>query len=192
MAESGHKPAETPEEFLSRWSRRKRDAREEALKPPAPATPATAEEAPKLPPLEELGIDSDYRGFLHPKVDETLRRAALKKMFSDPHFNVMDGLDVYIDDYSISDPLPASMLAELKQAQKILGWAKETDEEAQKRRAMTPQQEEDARAAAEAEAAALAAQEAEALPPVAAEDPAEPLPLAQKPGDDSGTPPQTA
>lgn len=189
MAESEHKPSETPEEFLSRWSRRKRDAREEALKPPAPVTPATAEEAPSLPPLEELGIDSDYRGFMHPKVDETLRRAALKKMFSDPHFNVMDGLDVYIDDYSISDPLPASMLAELKQAQKILGWAKETDEEAQKRRAMTPQQEVEAEAAAEA--AALAAQEAEALPPPVAEDPAEPAPLAQKPGDESGTPPQT-
>lgn len=190
MAESERKPAETPEEFLSRWSRRKREAHEETLKPPAAVTPANPEEAPELPPLEELGIDSDYRGFLHPKVDETLRRAALKKMFSDPHFNVMDGLDVYIDDYSISDPLPASMLAELKQAQRILGWAKESDEEAQKRRAMTPQQEVEAEAAAEA--AALAAQQAEALPPVVEEDPAELLPQAQKPDDESGTPPQTA
>jgi hypothetical protein len=97
---------------------------------------------------------------------------------------VMDGLDVYIDDYSVSDPLPASMLAQLKQAQKILGWAKETDEEAQKRRAMTPQQEVDAEAAAEA--AALAAQATEALPPVTTEDPAEP------PDDEPGAPPQTA
>lgn len=190
MAESEHKPAETPEEFLSRWSRRKRDAREEALKPPAPVTPATAEEAPELPPLEELGIDSDYRGFLHPKVDETLRRAALKKMFSDPHFNVMDGLDVYIDDYSISDPLPASMLAELKQAQKILGWAKETDEEAQKRRAMTPEQEMEAQAAAEA--AVLSAQEVNALPPAAAEDSAETEPIASESDKDPGASSQTA
>lgn len=181
MADTERKSAETPEEFLSRWSRRKREAREEALKPPAPAT---AEEAPKLPPLEELGIDSDYRGFLHPKVDETLRRAALKKMFSDPHFNVMDGLDVYIDDYSISDPLPASMLAELKQAQNILGWAQESDEEAQQRRAMTPQQE------VGAEAAALAAPESVPPPPV--EDTKEPAPVAQKSDDESGAPPQTA
>ncbi len=188
MAESGHKPAETPEEFLSRWSRRKREAREEALKPPAPATPAAAEEPPPLPPVEQLGIDSDYRGFLHPKVDETLRRAALKKMFSDPHFNVMDGLDVYIDDYSVSDPLPAAMLAELKQAQKIIGWAQETDDEAQKRRAMTPQQEIETQAA---EAATLAAGEADATPPPA-ENPAEPVPVAQKPDDDPGAPPQTA
>lgn len=190
MAESEHKPAETPEEFLSRWSRRKREARQEALKPPAPVTPAAGEEAPALPPLEELGIDSDFRGFLHPKVDETLRRAALKKMFSDPHFNVMDGLDVYIDDYSVSDPLPASMLAELKQAQNILGWARETDEEAQKRRAMTPQQEAQDRAAAEA--AALAAREAEAAPLPPIEDRTEPVPAVQKPDDESGPPPQTA
>lgn len=188
MADTERKSAETPEEFFSRWSQRKREAREEALKPPAPPAPATAEEAPKLPPLEELGSDSDYRGFLHPKVDETLRRAALKKMFSDPHFNVMDGLDVYIDDYSVSDPLPAAMLAELKQAQKILGWAQETDDEAQKRRAMTPQQEIETQAA---EAAALAAGEAEATPsPV--ENTAEPAPVAQKPDDESGAPPQTA
>ncbi|MBX3650669.1 MAG: DUF3306 domain-containing protein [Burkholderiales bacterium] len=190
MAESERKPAESPEEFLSRWSRRKRDAREEALKPPAPVTPATAEEPPPLPPVEEMGIDSDYRGFLHPKVDETLRRAALKKMFSDPHFNVMDGLDVYIDDYSISDPLPASMLAELKQAQKIFGWAKETDEQAQQRRAMTPQQKVEAEAAAEA--ASLAAQEKEAVPPPSIEGATEPAPVAQKPDDDPGAPPQTA
>ena len=36
--------------------------------------------------------------------------AALKKLFSDPHFNVMDGLDTYIDDYGKPDPIPPSML----------------------------------------------------------------------------------
>jgi hypothetical protein len=33
-----------------------------------------------------------------------VRNAALKKLFTDPHFNVMDGLDVYIDDYGKPDP----------------------------------------------------------------------------------------
>jgi hypothetical protein len=42
----------------------------------------------------------------------------------------MDGLDVYIDDYSKSDPIPAAMLASLKQAQRILTWAEGKDEEA--------------------------------------------------------------
>ena len=82
-----------------------------------------------MPALDKLTPDSDYRGFFHPKVDEKLRRAALRKLFSDPHFNVMDGLDVYIDDYSKPDPLPAGMLAQLKQAQKILDWAKEKNED---------------------------------------------------------------
>ena len=83
---------------------------------------------PPLPPIEELTIDSDFRGFLHPKVSEDIRRSALRKLFSDPHFNVMDGLDVYIDDYSKADPIPAEMLAGLKQAQRIVRWAQENEE----------------------------------------------------------------
>ena len=81
--------------------------------------------APDLPPVDKLTIESDYRAFFHPKVGEDVRRAALKKLFSDPHFNVMDGLDVYIDDYSKTEPIPPAMLAGLRQAQKILAWAKE-------------------------------------------------------------------
>ena len=52
---------------------------------------------------------------MRPEVDESLKRAALKKLFADPHFNVMDGLDVYIDDYSKPDPIPPDMLARLIQ-----------------------------------------------------------------------------
>ena len=122
--------------FLGRWSRLKTEAREAPTVAPAP-TPARAdtEKAPELPSIETLSIESDFRGFFHPKVDEDVRRAALRKLFSDPHFNVMDGLDVYIDDYSKSDPIPAAMLASLKQAQRILDWAngKEDVEPAEER-----------------------------------------------------------
>ncbi len=45
-----------------------------------------------------------------------MKNAALKKLFGDPRFNVMDGLDVYIDDYSKPDPLPASMVRQMAQA----------------------------------------------------------------------------
>ena len=121
------------EPFLSRWSRRK----EEALRsPPEPAPKKTVDPgapAPELPPLDTLTPESDFRAFFHPKVDEDVRRAALKKLFSDPHFNVMDGLDVYIDDYSKTEPIPAAMLASLRQAQNILGWAKEDEEERKKK-----------------------------------------------------------
>jgi len=115
------------EAFVSRWSRLKTEARQE----PPPARPETDPKAPapELPPIDKLTIDSDYRDFFHPKVGEDVRRAALKKLFSDPRFNVMDGLDVYIDDYSKSEPIPPEMLAGLKQAQNILAWAKEDEEQ---------------------------------------------------------------
>lgn len=138
MTAPDQKPKETAEEFLSRWSKRKQELRAEAQapRPVQPAAPATA--APELPPVEKLTMDSDYSGFFHPKVDEALRRNALKKLFSDPHFNIMDGLDTYIDDYSITEPIPAAMLAEMKSAQNILGWAKETEKEAELRRNPPP------------------------------------------------------
>jgi hypothetical protein len=135
---------ESREDFASRWSRLKQEARESPAQPPArevdPKSPA-----PELSPIEKLTIDSDYRAFFHPKVGEDVRRAALKKLFSDPRFNVMDGLDVYIDDYSKSEPIPAAMLAGLKQAQNILGWAKEDEEQrAKEKRAREQQLPEDA------------------------------------------------
>jgi hypothetical protein len=137
MSEMSAERPEDREGFLSRWSRVKTEAREapagQAVSAPAYAPPAKAQDdspAPELPPIEELTPESDFRGFFHPKVDDDLRRAALKKLFSDPHFNVMDGLDVYIDDYSKTEPIPAAMLASLKQAQRIFQWAAETEEAA--------------------------------------------------------------
>jgi hypothetical protein len=116
------------ENFLRRWSRRKLErVREEARPAPAaaekpapsaaaPAAPVAAvpRAEPELPSIDSLkGLASDYKEFLDPAVGEDLRRSALKKLFHDPHFNVMDGLDVYIDDYSKPDPIPESMLKDL-------------------------------------------------------------------------------
>ena len=74
-------------------------------RPATGASPASLREAPALPPVESLSIDSDFGAFMQPAVEEGVRRAALKRLFSDAHFNVMDGLDVYIDDYSKFEPL---------------------------------------------------------------------------------------
>ena len=124
--------AEEKETFLSRWTRLKQQSREEAASERRDPAPQPARDAPpELPPLEKLTLQSDYSGFFHPKVDENLRRAALKRLFSDPHFNIMDGLDVYIEDYSKPSPLPAQMLATLRQAQQILDWAKEQADQEQ-------------------------------------------------------------
>lgn len=117
----------TDEAFLSRWSRRKHEARREPDPSPAATPPAPAEAAPvappvaeaPLPPVESLTPDSDFTGFMKPEVDEGLKRRALKTLFQDPHFNVMDGLDTYIDDYSKPDPLPEGWLAQLKQVARL-------------------------------------------------------------------------
>jgi hypothetical protein len=72
----------------------------------------------ELPSLDSLhGLQSDYLDFMQPKVAQHLKRAALKKLFADPHFNVMDGLDVYIDDYSQPDPLAPALLRQMASAQ---------------------------------------------------------------------------
>ena len=102
--------------FLKRWSRRKRAAAVAAPSVPPAAQPPPAE----LPPVEALDFESDFAAFMHAKVDERVRRLALKKLFGDPRFNVMDGLDIYIDDYTREDPIPAGMLAQLEHARATL------------------------------------------------------------------------
>ena len=109
------------DDFFSRWSRQKADA---VAQPEASPVPA-AQPAPELPPptLEDvaaLGHDADFSRFVKPGVDETVRRSAMKKLFTDPHFNVMDGLDIYIGDYNTFEPLPPAMLAMLAHAKPLL------------------------------------------------------------------------
>lgn len=77
---------------------------------------STAPPPPTLEEVQSLSADADFTRFVRPDVAPEVKNAALKKLFADPHFNVMDGLDVYIDDYSKPDPLPASMLRQLASA----------------------------------------------------------------------------
>jgi hypothetical protein len=113
------------EHFLGRWSRRKHAAVKGApveTAPPGAVEPASAltavpeAEPPApapLPPVESLTPESDFVPFMRADVDEGLKRRALKTLFQDPRFNVMDGLDVYIDDYSKPDPIPPEMMKQL-------------------------------------------------------------------------------
>ncbi|CAD5373803.1 conserved hypothetical protein [Rubrivivax sp. A210] len=95
----------------------------------APAVTATTEaEAPtRVPPpaqpppptladVESLTPASDFARFVAPGVDAEVKNSAMKKLFADPHYNVMDGLDTYIDDYGRADPIPRSMLRQMVQA----------------------------------------------------------------------------
>lgn len=126
--------ARDEEKFVSRWSRLKQESRERpeqpAPVPPEARSPADPQSPPpELPPLESLSAESDFRPFFHPSVDEDLRRTALKKLFADPRFNVIDVMDIDIDDYSKLEPLAPAVAATLKQAQRIVDWARESEEE---------------------------------------------------------------
>jgi len=114
------------DDFFSRWSRRKQESAEEKkpdaapVAPDAPAAPPEPLPPPTLDDVAALTHEADFRRFVAPGVDETVRRSAMKKLFTDPHFNVMDGLDIYIDDYNKFEPLPAAMLAMLEHAKPLL------------------------------------------------------------------------
>jgi hypothetical protein len=80
-----------------------------------------------LPAIESLTIDSDFAPFFKPQVDESIKRAALKQLFRDPRFNIMDGLDTYIDDYTQPDPIPSAMLEDLMQRRVFFPLTAESD-----------------------------------------------------------------
>ena len=82
----------------------------------APGSAGPAAPAPPPPTLQEaqqLTPASDFRPFVARAVAPEVRNAAFKQLFTDPHFNLMDGLDIYIDDYSKPDPLPLAVAREL-------------------------------------------------------------------------------
>ncbi|MDX1608519.1 MAG: DUF3306 domain-containing protein [Halofilum sp. (in: g-proteobacteria)] len=122
--------ADHGESFVSRWSRRKHQARESATgkqpptEPPAAEPPAEpAEGGPTdadLPPPESLDSDSDYSGYLSERVSEELRRAALRKLFRLPQFNVRDGLDDYDEDYRSFSALGDTVTADMRHHQERL------------------------------------------------------------------------
>lgn len=88
--------------------------------PSASATPVAQPPAPPtLQDVAALGRESDFSPFVSRALSPEVRNAAMRKLFTDPHFNVMDGLDVYIEDYSLPDPLPAGMLEQLASARSM-------------------------------------------------------------------------
>lgn len=113
------------EPFLSRWSRRKVEAREEAAAPEEPPeaapVPAAAQEPPQpLPPVESLTTESDFKPFMAADVAPETRRAALKKLFADARYNVHDPFEAYMEDYTREDPIPLEMLERLEHARHVL------------------------------------------------------------------------
>jgi Protein of unknown function (DUF3306) len=71
---------------------------------------------PTMQDVHQLTTESDFSPFVAKNVSPEVRNTAMKKLFTDPHYNVMDRLDIYIDDYSQPDPIPESMLRQMVSA----------------------------------------------------------------------------
>src|SRR5262245_44748401 len=125
-----------PENFLTRWSRRKREAAddsdrtpsdeqrqrtpdapsvERAAIDPSPPPPSDAASAPaepafdltKLPPIESITAETDIRAFLAPGVPADLRLAALRRAWaSDPKVRDFVGLNDYDFDFHTPGAIP--------------------------------------------------------------------------------------
>ena len=108
------------ENFISRWSRRKQEVGNEPTvkEEITPAADVNAEKThltdADMPAIESLTEDSDYSGFLSPKVSEALRKQALRKLFHSPGFNVRDGLDDYDGVYTEFEKLGDIVTADMR------------------------------------------------------------------------------
>ncbi|WP_404379202.1 DUF3306 domain-containing protein [Caenispirillum salinarum] len=191
--------------FLSRWSRRKAEARQAEREPdqappapeeapeddlPAPADDAAVSDAAEkdedpldLPDIDSLTAESDYTVFLKEKVPAALRKQALRKLWrSDPVLANLDGLNDYDDDYTT----PAVTGAAVRTAYNALrGYARpeEEAEAAQTAQAKPEEPSEDAEAGREQPDAHAASQQDDGKTQ-AAPDPSKSVVVQEKGGED--------
>lgn len=103
------------EEFLSRWSRRKRESRAEPAKP-AEAQPAPSAETEKaesefdlssLPSIEDINAATDITAFLSKNIPQELSRAALRRAWAtDPAIRDFVGLAENAWDFNDPTAMP--------------------------------------------------------------------------------------
>jgi hypothetical protein len=173
--------------FLSRWARRKRIARsgenpdaqeretpvdDEMLARAAPDAAGTALEGDDgeaveltdedMPPVDAIDENTDMSGFFSPKVTQAVKKAALRKFFHSPAFNIVDGLDDYDDDFrnfaALGDIVTSDMRGQMER-------------EAERAREGLAKDGEDAGPEASAEPPVESLEESDAPPPVAADEP---------------------
>jgi hypothetical protein len=139
--------------FLSRWSKRKLEARtNQQLEEKAASSPDSkplldreigvdqkiavngvddappkgqAVSEPDLPLPTEADLvaveqGGDIKAFMVDKVSAELKNKAFKALFSRPEFNVMDGLDIYIDDYNKFTPLSQEDIGKMTLSKQLL------------------------------------------------------------------------
>ena len=108
--------------FLTRWSKRKAEARfgelnvqaDKAPAPPAPATPPAGKDDDQseipledLPPIESIDASTDLTAWLRKKVPEEWKQAALSRVWAaDPAISQFTGLADYAWDWNAPDGVP--------------------------------------------------------------------------------------
>lgn len=130
--------------FLSRWSQRKLEEQSEHQTEPEVSTvedeQAELSVAEDDVPTDSLEPESEVKAetetavdkeegelsisqlLANTEVDKAVKKAALRKLFMQPEFNVVDGLNDYDHDYSAVKPLATEV------AETLRGWVKEIDE----------------------------------------------------------------
>ncbi|KYK44332.1 hypothetical protein A1D31_12935 [Bradyrhizobium liaoningense] len=103
------------EEFLARWSRRKRESRAEPAKPaaaqPAPPSEVTEDEAEfdlsSLPSIDDINAATDVTAFLGKRIPRDLSRAALRRAWAtDPAIRDFVGLAENAWDFNDPTAMP--------------------------------------------------------------------------------------
>lgn len=103
------------EEFLARWSRRKRESRAEPAKPAAaqPAPPSEAKDdgtefdLSSLPSIDEINAATDITAFLGKSIPRELSRAALRRAWAtDPAIRDFVGLAENAWDFNDPTAMP--------------------------------------------------------------------------------------
>ncbi len=129
---------DTEENFFQRFSRRKHEARrrgtdaagfetepseQSAMVAPTDSDGVSADRDlltdADMPDIASLDEQSDYTGFLSAKVSESVRRAALRKLFHSTGFNIIDELDDYNEDFTTFEALGDIVTAEMRHRDEI-------------------------------------------------------------------------
>ncbi len=126
--------------FLSRWSQRKLEEQsEQQAEPEVPAVEdeqievsATEDDVVLNAPTDSLEAESEAKAetettvdtkedelsisqlLANTEVDKAVKKAALRKLFMQPEFNVVDGLNDYDHDYSAVKPLATEVAETLR------------------------------------------------------------------------------
>ncbi len=138
MARTRPTDTDGEEGFLSRWSRRKRDAEQgteaqpeirgegaesapQAVDPPVAEPSAPPKTDADMPPVESIDETTNIGDFFSPEVSEELRRLALRRLFHLPKFNIIDELDDYNESFrnfaALGDIITADMRYHMERAE---------------------------------------------------------------------------